>query len=69
MHGMFSTQLSKSQCKLTARLLEAEQMAEAANAKVSGLEKAKNRLQGEIDDLIVETSTSIWRSLTLTVYS
>jgi hypothetical protein len=35
-------------------LLEAEQMAEAANAKVSGLEKAKNRLQGEIDDLIVE---------------
>jgi len=40
--------------KLTARLLEAEQMAEAANAKVSGLEKAKNRLQGEIDDLIVE---------------
>jgi|JYMV01.1.fsa_nt_gi hypothetical protein len=40
--------------KLTSRLLEAEQMAEAANAKVSGLEKAKNRLQGEIDDLIVE---------------
>jgi hypothetical protein len=29
-------------------------MAEAANAKVSGLEKAKNRLQGEIDDLIVD---------------
>jgi hypothetical protein len=29
-------------------------MAETANAKVSGLEKAKNRLQGEIDDLIVE---------------
>ena len=40
--------------KLTARLLEAEQMAEAANAKVNGLEKAKYRLQGEIDDLLVE---------------
>jgi hypothetical protein len=29
-------------------------MAEADNVKVNGLEKAKYRLQGEIDDLLVE---------------
>jgi hypothetical protein len=35
-------------------LAEAEQAAETANSKVSGLEKAKNRLQGELDDLVIE---------------
>lgn len=39
---------------MAARLAEAEQSAEAANAKASGLEKAKNRLQGELDDLLIE---------------
>lgn len=33
---------------------EAEQNAEAANAKVSSLEKAKNRLQGELEDLGID---------------
>jgi hypothetical protein len=48
------TETNQRSVKLTARLLEAEQMAEAANAKVNGLEKDKYRLQGEIDDLLVE---------------
>lgn len=40
--------------KLQAKLQEAEQNAEAANAKVSSLEKAKNRLQGELEDLGID---------------
>ena len=40
--------------KLQAKLQEAEQNAEAANAKVSSLEKAKNRLTGELEDLGID---------------
>ena len=40
--------------KLQAKLAEAEQNADAANAKVSQLEKAKNRLQGELEDVAIE---------------
>jgi hypothetical protein len=40
--------------KLQAKLQDAEQNAEAANAKVSSLEKAKNRLQGELEDLSID---------------
>jgi predicted nucleic acid-binding Zn-ribbon protein len=40
--------------KLQAKLTEAEQAAEAAIAKVVGLEKAKARLQGELEDLMVD---------------
>lgn len=43
-----------SRRKLQAKLAEAEQNAEAANAKVNQLEKAKNRLQGELEDLAIE---------------
>jgi uncharacterized protein (UPF0335 family) len=35
-------------------LAEAEQNAESANAKVNQLEKAKNRLQGELEDVVIE---------------
>ncbi|CAG2223441.1 MYH6_7 [Mytilus edulis] len=57
--------LPTGQRKLSAKLAEAEQAAEAANAKASGLEKAKNRLQGELDDLLIEVERSNVNSSTL----
>lgn len=46
--------LSCQRRKLQAKLSEAEQAAEAANLKVQALEKAKNRLQGELEDLLID---------------
>lgn len=40
--------------KLQAKLAEAEQNAEAANQRANQLEKAKNRLQGELEDISIE---------------
>lgn len=37
---------------------EAEEAVEAANAKCSSLEKTKHRLQGEIEDLMVDVERS-----------
>lgn len=37
--------------KLAQRLQEAEEAVEAVNAKCSSLEKTKQRLQGEVEDL------------------
>lgn len=44
--------------KLAQRLQEAEEAVEAANAKCSSLEKTKHRLQGEIEDLMVDVERS-----------
>lgn len=38
--------------KLTQRLQEAEESIEAMNSKCSSLEKTKQRLQGEVEDLM-----------------
>ena len=40
--------------KLAQRLQEAEETIEAVNAKCSSLEKTKQRLQGEVEDLMVD---------------
>lgn len=40
--------------KLLARLQEAEEAAEATQAKCSSLEKTKQRLQGEVEELCVD---------------
>jgi len=40
--------------KFNAKIAELEAQLEAALAKASSLEKVKNRLQGEMDDLMVE---------------
>lgn len=40
--------------KLAQRLQEAEEAIEATNAKCSSLEKTKQRLQGEVDDLMAD---------------
>lgn len=44
--------------KLTQRLQDAEEGVEAANSKCSSLEKTKHRLQGEIEDLMVDVERS-----------
>jgi len=40
--------------KFNTKINELEAQLEAAQSKVSGLEKVKNRLQGELEDLTVE---------------
>lgn len=40
--------------KLAARLQEAEEAIEAANAKCSSLEKTKHRLQNELEDMMID---------------
>lgn len=40
--------------KLAQRLQEAEETTEAVNAKCSSLEKTKQRLQGEVEDLTID---------------
>ena len=44
--------------KLAQRLQDAEEAVEAVNAKCSSLEKTKHRLQGEIEDLMVDVERS-----------
>lgn len=44
--------------KLAQRLQDAEEAVEAANSKCSSLEKTKHRLQGEIEDLMVDVERS-----------
>lgn len=51
---MFQYEKFFNRRKLQAKLNEAEQNMEAANAKVSQLEKAKSRLQGELEDLMID---------------
>lgn len=40
--------------KLAVRLQEAEESAEAAQARAASLEKIKQRLQGEVEDLTID---------------
>lgn len=40
--------------KLALRLQDAEETIEAVNAKCSSLEKSKQRLQGEVEDLMID---------------
>ncbi|XP_074930257.1 LOW QUALITY PROTEIN: myosin heavy chain, fast skeletal muscle [Cottoperca gobio] len=46
--------LEEAKKKLTQRLQEAEEAAEAVNSKCSSLEKTKQRLQGEVEDLMAD---------------
>lgn len=47
-HPLFSRR------KLAVRLQEAEEAAEAAQARAASLEKVKQRLQGEVEDLTID---------------
>lgn len=47
-------ELEEAKRKLAAKLAEAEEQVEAALSKCNALEKAKARLQGEVEDLMVD---------------
>lgn len=49
--------------KLTARLQEAEEASEAAQARAASLEKVKQRLQGEVEDLTIDLEKVFTHSL------
>lgn len=44
--------------KLAQRLQEAEEQVEAVNSKCASLEKTKQRLQAEVEDLMVDVERS-----------
>lgn len=44
--------------KLAQRLQESEEQIEAVNAKCASLEKTKQKLQGEVDDLMIDVERS-----------
>ncbi len=44
--------------KLALRLQDAEEAVEAVNSKCSSLEKTKQRLQGEVEDLMMDVERS-----------
>ena len=55
---LFQLVLLSDRKKLAQRLQDAEEAVEAVNAKCSSLEKTKHRLQGEIEDLMVDVERS-----------
>lgn len=46
--------VSSCRKKLAQRLQESEEQTEAVNSKCASLEKTKQRLQGEVDDLMID---------------
>lgn len=53
-HALKYSCLSTLRRKLAARLQEAEETAEAAQARVASMEKTKQRLQIEVEDLTLD---------------
>lgn len=49
-----SEELEEAKRKLASKLSEAEEQVEAALNKCNALEKVKTRLQGEVEDLMVD---------------
>ena len=47
-------ELEEAKRKLASKLSEAEEQVEAALTKCNALEKVKSRLQGEVEDLMVD---------------
>jgi TolA-binding protein len=52
--GVRSEELEEMKRKFNVKITELEAQLDAAQSKASSLEKVKNRLQGELDDLTVE---------------
>lgn len=50
--------VSSCRKKLAQRLQESEEQIEAVNSKCASLEKTKQRLQGEVDDLMIDVERS-----------
>uniref|UniRef100_A0A8C5P7D3 Myosin heavy chain n=1 Tax=Leptobrachium leishanense TaxID=445787 RepID=A0A8C5P7D3_9ANUR len=51
-------ELEEAKKKLAARLQEAEEAVEAANAKCASLDKTKHRLQNELEDMMIDLERS-----------
>ena len=49
-----SEEMEDMKRKLTNKLMDAESELEAAHAKINQLEKAKSRIAGELEDVMVE---------------
>lgn len=52
--GVRSEELDELKRKFNAKLADAESQLEAAQSKCSSLEKARTRLQGELEDVMIE---------------
>ena len=52
--GVRSEEMEELKRKMNAKIMELEAALEAAQAKASSMEKVKNRLQGELEDLTIE---------------
>lgn len=52
--GVRSEEMEELKRKMNTKITELEAHLEASQAKASSLEKAKNRLQGELEDLNIE---------------
>lgn len=50
--------VSSCRKKLAQRLQDSEEQIEAVNSKCASLEKTKQRLQGEVDDLMIAVERS-----------
>ena len=49
-----SEEMEELKRKMNTKIMELEAQLEAAQSKVSSMEKVKNRLQGELEDLTIE---------------
>jgi len=52
--GVRSEEMDELKRKMNAKIMELEAQLEAAQSKASNMEKVKNRLQGELEDLTIE---------------
>jgi len=52
--GVRSEEMEELKRKMNAKIMELEAQLEASQSKASSMEKAKNRLQGELEDLSIE---------------
>jgi hypothetical protein len=61
-------ELEEAKRKLASKLTEAEEQVEAALNKCNALEKVKSRLQGEVEDLMVDVERANASRLTFFIY-
>ena len=52
--GVRSEEMEELKRKMNAKIMELETALEAAQSKANSMEKVKNRLQGELEDLTIE---------------
>jgi len=65
--GVRSEEMDELKRKMNARITELELIAEAATTKAGSLEKACNRLKGDLEDVNIEVEQVILRSSSLLI--